>query len=57
LQLTADEQVAIEQPDLDEKTMKLAFASTAMAIGSEILAEHNKILQKQLDSFKSVQHK
>jgi DNA-binding MltR family transcriptional regulator len=53
LKLTLDEQMAVEKPDLDEKTMKLAFASTAMAIGGEILIEHQKILQRQLDRFKS----
>jgi hypothetical protein len=55
LQLTTDEQAAVKEPDLDEKTMKLAFASTAMAIGTEILAEHTKILQRRLRSFKSAQ--
>jgi DNA-binding MltR family transcriptional regulator len=55
LQLTADEQVAVEKPDSDEKTMKLAFASTAMAIANEILTEHTKILHRRLNSFKSAQ--
>lgn len=57
LQLTADERAAAEKPDLNEKTMKLAFASTAMALGCEILAAHTGILERKLAQLKTGQPK